>query len=336
MVREAELAHSAQEQGVPVALVPMPTRLSIRPARKALAAIIEDYRIDLVHTFGLRSNLVAGPLAKRLGIPWVARVPNLNYTDYTNRLTGRLLHSLNNRLLRRADAVHVISSPLREYFASLRSPPKRLELIPNGIDLPEPASDTLRREARIYYGFGEGQIVIGSLGRIEPIKGYDVLLYCVSDLPAEGRVLVGGEGSELDSLQQKARVLGVADRIRFVGFVRDIRFFFAACDLYVQPSRSEGVPSALLEGMSMVLPVVATRVGGIGDVIRDGEDGFLIPPEDRSALLVRLSELCANEEMRRTFGNRARERVEQVGSAERMARRIESLYGDLLGDKCRK
>ena len=333
MVSEGGLAESARELGVPVAFVPMPTRLSVPSARKVLTEIIQEYGIDLVHTYGIRSNLVAGPLAKRHKLPWVARVPNLNYTDYGNRLIGWFFHFLNNRLLRQADAVQVISTPLRDYFASLGNPPERLELIPNGIDLPTPPSSELRDDSRQYYGIDDAQIVIGSLGRVEQIKGYDQLLYCIPHLPADTVVLIGGEGSESATLMQEARVLDVANRFKLVGFVQDIRFFLAACDLYVQPSYSEGVPSAMLEGMAMSLPVVATKVGGIEDVIRDEEDGILVPPGDRSALLKQLTMLCEDREKRVFLGERARGRVEEVGSAEKMTRRIETLYDSLLSDR---
>ncbi|MFH1740491.1 MAG: glycosyltransferase family 4 protein [bacterium] len=330
LVQEGKLAQDAREMGVPVTPVPMPSRLAVRSARGVLTSIIRDNSIDLVHTYGIRSNLVAGPLARKLGLPWVSRLPNLNYTDYANPYLGWFLHFLNNRLLSRADAVQVISAPLKEYVASLPRPPARIELIPNGIDLPSPADETTRKQARQFYQLVEDQIVIGSLGRVELIKGYDLLLYCLADLPRGCTILIGGEGSECDRLKQQAHVLGFADRFRLVGFVEDVRLFLAACDVYVQPSRSEGVPYALLEGMAMSLPVVATEVGGIGDVIRDGEDGILVPPEDRLMLRDRLMELCADKQMRQDLGQRARERIEQVGSADVMTGRIERLYGDLL------
>jgi glycosyltransferase involved in cell wall biosynthesis len=174
-------------------------------------------------------------------------------------------------------------------------------------------------------------MVIGSLGRVDAIKGYDLLLNCLTDLPSRCTVLIGGEGREISRLFQKARVLGLADRFGLVGFVEDVRLFLAACDIYVQPSMSEGVPHALLEGMAMSLPVVATAVGGVGDVIRDGQDGMLVPPGDRAALKERLIELCGDEQRREAFGRRARERVEQVGAADVMTRHIEKLYDDLLG-----
>lgn len=330
LVQEAKLARHARELDVPVTLIPMPSRLSVHTARNALASVIENTPIDLVHTFGVRSNLVAGPPAHRLGRPWVARVPNLNYTDYGDPIRGWFFHILNNHLLRKADAVHVVSTPLKEYLVSLRRPPARVELIRSGIELLEPADAEARRQARQFYRLGEGQTVIGSLGRVEAIKGYDLLLYCLPDLPSKCSVLIGGEGSAVSVLRQRAHVLGLADRFRLVGFVEDVRLFLAACDVYVQPSRSEGVPHALLEGMAMSLPVVATAVGGVEDVIRDGQDGMLVPPGDRPALKGRLIDLCADQEMREAFGRRARERIEKVGVADVMVHHIEQLYDDLL------
>ena len=332
LVREARLAQLARELEVPVTLVPMPSRLAVRSARQTLTSIIRDENIDLVHTFGLRSNLVAGPLARRLGRRWVARVPNLNYTDYGDPLRGWIFHLLNNHLLSKADAVQVVSTPLKEYLASLRRPPARMELIQNGIELPEPADRETRRQARQFYGLGEEQVVIGSLGRVTSIKGYDLLLYSLADLPSGCTIIIAGEGPEMSRLHQMAQVLGLAAHFRLVGFVEDARFFLAACDIYVQPSRSEGLPHALLEGMAMSLPVVATAVGGIGDVIRDGEDGMLVPPGDRATLTERLMELSRDEQMREAFGRRARQRVEQVGAASVMTRRLEQLYDDLLDD----
>ena len=330
LVCEDKLAQATRAMGVPVLLIPMSSRLAVRSARKRLISIIEENDINLIHTLGIRSNLVAGPVARELGIPWVARVPNLNYTDYRNRLVGWLFHRINNRLLRKADAVQVISTPLRDYFQSLPRPPRRIELIPNGIDFPAPVDEETRRQAREFFGIGEDQTVIGSLGRIEPIKGYDLLFDCLVELPSHSVVLLGGEGSQAGLLKKKAESGGLANRFHLGGFIEDTRFFLAACDIYVQPSRSEGVPMALLEAMAAGLPVVASRVGGIGDVIRNGEDGFLILPEDRMALRNYLMKLCRDPEMREDFGGRAKRRVEQIGSAEDMTRQVEALYDDLL------
>jgi glycosyltransferase involved in cell wall biosynthesis len=331
LVRDAKLAECARRLDVPVTLVPMPSRLAVRSARRSLARLIEDRNIALVHTFGLRSNLVAGPVARRLGRPWIARVPNLNYTDYRDPFRRWAFHLLNNHLLHKADIAQVVSAPLKEYLGSLRHPPKRIELIPNGVELPALDDEEARTRARRLHQVQETDVVIGSLGRLDPIKGYDLLLYCLADLPRECIVLIAGEGPEMSRLRQLAYVLGVADRFRLGGFAEDTRSFLAACDLYVQPSRSEGVPHGLLEGMAMALPVIATAVGGVGDVIRDGQDGMLVPPGDRMALKEALVELCGDEQKRVAFGRHARQRVEQIASADLMARRLEQLYDELLG-----
>jgi len=335
LVREDQLAQAARAMGVPVSLIPMSSRLAVRSAREHLISLIEKNDIHLIHTFGIRSNLVAGSVAKEIGIPWVARVPNLNYTDYGNPLTGWFFHKINNRLLRKADAVQVISTPLRDYFESLPRPPRRIELIPNGIDFPAAVDQETRKQAREFFGIDENQTVIGSLGRIEPIKGYDLLLDCLAELPGYCVVLLGGGGSQTGWLRKTAENAGLADRFHLVGFIEDTRFFLAACDIYVQPSRSEGVPMALLEAMATGLPIIASRVGGIGDVIRSGEDGLLVLPEDRMALRNHLMNLCRDPDVREDFGDRAKLRVEQIGSAEVMTRQVEALYDDLLMNSSR-
>ena len=332
IVEEAELAKKSHELGVSVTLLTMTSRFAVWQARRDLRRIIQENHIDLVHTFGLRSNLVAGPLAKKMGLPWIARLPNLNYTDYKDPIRARLFHWLNNRLLAKTDVTHVISTPLKNYVAGLRSHPKRIELIPNGIELNEPPNEKARQEARHQFGIGDNQIVVGSLGRIEPIKGYDLLLYTLSDLPDNVIALIGGEGHELENLNQKAHVLGLASRFRLLGFVNNVEHFLKACDIYVQPSRSEGVPHALMEGMAMSLPILATAVGGIEDIIRNEKDGILIPPDDLAVLKEKLIEFCQDDRMRREFAHRARERIEKVGSAENMTRLIERLYDNLLNE----
>lgn len=217
------------------------------------------------------------------------------------------------RLLRRADAITAVTSLLAERVKAFPGVDSaRVHLITNGVDF-NFWSTVTREKAQ------EDPPTVLSLGRMMPVKGQDVLLEAfalVRDRHPQARLILIGDGPARQEFEQLAARLGIADAVDFVGQrdPDDVRIFMGRTAVFALPSRSEGLPLALLEAMAAGLPVVATRVGGVPDVLEPGT-GLLVPPEDAAALAEALSKLLDRPAEAAAMGERARERTAGFSAA---------------------
>lgn len=175
--------------------------------------------------------------------------------------------------------------------------------------------------------------VVAVLGRLEPVKGQAYLLTCLRQL-RERNVSVCclfiGDGPDKEALQQQVTALALDDSVFFAGFRRDVPQVLAAIDVLVIPSQWEGLPMALLEAMALARVVVAHDVGGIADVLRDGQDGFVVPAENPSALVNALEKVIVDAPLRHDMGLSARQRIEDKYSAKELSACYEALYHKVL------
>ena len=171
--------------------------------------------------------------------------------------------------------------------------------------------------------------VVGSIGRLDWQKAYDVLVRALPDLPGVTAVIVG-EGEERHRLTELALQLGVSDRLELAGWSDDARSRLAAFDVFVLPSRFEGLPLVVVEAMLARLPVVAADVGSVAEAVVDGSTGLLVPPDDPAALARALASLLADPALRLEMGEKGRHRALERFRLEDMARRYETLYDEVL------
>jgi glycosyltransferase involved in cell wall biosynthesis len=171
--------------------------------------------------------------------------------------------------------------------------------------------------------------VVGSIGRLDWQKAYDVLVRALADLPGVTAVIVG-EGEERGRLEALAAELGVSDRLELAGWIDDARSRLAAFDVFVLPSRFEGLPLVAIEAMLAGVPVVATDVGSVSEAVVDGSTGLLVPPDDPAALARAIASLLADPALRLEMGQRGRHRALELFRLEDMAARYETLYDEVL------
>lgn len=211
-------------------------------------------------------------------------------------------------------------------------PASRVTVIRNGV-LPTPPLRT-RDEVRRELGLDNGLVGI-MVARMDGLKGHDTLVRALAALRDSGRMvtlLVAGDGAERPQIEALAQELRLGpERLRFLGFRTDVPDLLAASDFFLLPSVTEGLPLSLLEAMTHGLPALATPVGGIPEVIRDGEHGFLVPVHGHAELAAAMARLVDDPALLRTLGDRARRRAAEEFSFERMTREYLALYERLLG-----
>ena len=288
----------------------LPLRLALRLRRA---------HVDVVHTHNPLA-LIYGALAGKLAGAGVVHTKH-----------GENLDSARQIVLRRAaarlvDAFVAVSETTAEHARATRDvDPRKLRVIPNGIDLGRFAPDgRARAEVRRELGVPEGAWVVGTVGRLVDLKNQALLLRALA--PTGQHVVVGGDGPERASLERTIRELGVGDRMHLAGQRADVPRLLAAFDVFALPSTSEGLPLVLPEAMAMALPVVATRVGGVPQVVDDGVTGFLVASRDEAALREHLVALAADPARARAFGARARELALERYSLDRMWAGYRAIY----------
>lgn len=265
------------EAKVRVFAMPFAPRAYLRQ-RRLVRKLCRDFRPDVVHTHGFRSDVLDADVARRLDLPTVTTLHG------PSRMGGKahLYEFLQRRVLRRFDAVVAVSRPIAERVRSDRVPENRIHIVPNAC--PESIGRLDRRGARRALGLPGDGFVVGWVGRLIHAKGADVLLKAMTmlnDLPLLASIV--GDGIERSRLEARSRSVGLNGRITFHGIVENAARLFLAFDLFVLSSRTEGTPITLLEAMAAAVPIVATRVGGVPDVVCEAE-AYLVPSEDPVAL----------------------------------------------------
>jgi len=291
--------------------------------------------VQIVHTHKHKDTILAAPAAKLASIPYVVRTvhglpePFLGIQAIKMKLYGVIERMVHRRYV---DAMICVSSQIQEKYASRPEVPM-MRCIHNGINVDEETIQVSRWQKRQELGVGSETCLIGTVGRLTAVKALPVLLMAAKNLLVQNekvKVLIVGDGDIRMDLEAQARNLGIADSVVFCGYREDTRELMHAMDIFVLPSLSEGIPMALLEAMATSRATVASRVGGVPEVIDDGVDGFLIEPCDVGDLTEKCLSLIHSPDLAQRMGELARKRVERDFSADEMARRVTSLYQELM------
>jgi len=295
-----------------------------------LKKIFEHYRPHIVHTRNWGA-LEAVPAARLARVPVVIHsehgyeVDNLAGLPMRRRLFRKMAYSM-------TDVIFTVTGELRDYHARQSwTNPERIRVVYNGVDTIRFAPNAqTRARVRRDLGIAETTCLIGSVGRMVPIKDFGTLLRAADQLLARGAdvsVLLAGSGPELDSLQRQASALeSLRGRIHFLGASDQVPDILNALDVFVLPSLGEGMSNTILEAMASGLPVVVTDVGGNPEVVGDQSSGLLFKPGDAESLAQALDPLIKHPAVRLTLGFSARERTLSKFSLRAMMEQYQDLY----------
>lgn len=295
-----------------------------------LERFLRRERVQVLHAHKFGSNawatLVGG----------LAHVPVVLAHEHTWSYEGQPLRRFLDRELiaRGATRFIAVSREDRRRMTEVEGiDPRRTLFIPNGV-LPSPPPSG--QDVRAELGIKADAPVVGTVGAHRPQKALHVLLRAAAILAEEWpdlQVLMAGDGPERAALERLAGELGASNTVRFLGSRTDIPDILRALDVAVCCSDFEGSPLAVMEYMEAALPVVATAVGGVPDLIEPGVHGLLVPPRDPPALAGAISELLGNPERARTMGARGQERQRTEFDIDVLVHRLEDLYLELLAER---
>ena len=340
---EESMAFVAERAGIDVVRLPGLSR-ELSPVRDLLAAmrlarVIRRVRPDVVHTHTAKAGAVGRAATLFAGL---RNRPVVVHTFHGHVLRGYfgllgtlVFRGIETVLARTTDRLVAVSPEVRDELVQLGvAPAAKFSVIRLGLELERRVTyDGDPAELRRRHGIDGRTFVVGWFGRMTAVKQTDDLLTALVALRERGvdaLLLMVGDGDDRQRLEERAHELGVARACLFLGYQQDVAPWFAVSDAVVLTSASEGTPATIIEALAAGRPVVATDVGGVSDVVDEGETGFLVPAGDTDALAAQLALLASDPECRETMGRLGRERALHRYAVERLVDDVDALYRELL------
>jgi glycosyltransferase involved in cell wall biosynthesis len=289
--------------------------------------LMRKEKIEIVHTHLVHASIAGRIVAKLAGVKAIITTRHYAYDHKEKSLVNwieRKTATFNNNCI-------AISNAVKEYMVNREKyNPQKITVIYNGINLSLFHSETLEIISK-----KDGGFLIGSVGRLHPSKGYDTLLKSVPQVLKEFpsvRLIIIGDGIQKKYLEGLCSELGIAKHVTFIGRKppTEVIGLLTNIDLFVLASNWEGFGLVLIEAMALSKPIVATNVGGVTEIVKDGETGFLVPPGQPEMLSDRIIQLLKDKPLAKRMGIKAREEVEQKFSLKVMVDKLDRFYQELL------
>ncbi|HET7080131.1 MAG TPA: glycosyltransferase [Chloroflexia bacterium] len=290
-------------------------------------------RVDVLHTHLFGSNTWGRLLGRLAGVPVIIAHEHWSSRGQNEIWMDRMMYRLSDRILVTSEASKQI------VMSSEGIPAHYLSVVYNGVDMDKFAARGDRADVRAELGVAPDAALIGAVGRLTADKGgQDVLIRVVGrvrETCPQVRLVMVGDGPLRPGLEQLTAQLGLTGTVIFTGLRSDVPRLLGALDVFVLPSEREALPVAVLEAMAAGLPLVATRVGGIPEVVEDGATGFLVPPGDVAAMHCVLERLTGDPALAARLGAAGQAHVQAHFTVQQMVRQVERLYDQLAQRKIR-
>ncbi|MHB2021015.1 MAG: glycosyltransferase family 4 protein [Candidatus Xenobia bacterium] len=322
----------ARDLGVPTVVLPdlkrdPDPRADFR-AFKQILDLLAAHQPALLHTHTSKAGALGRFAAWRLGIRPVVHTPHGHvFHGYFSPLKTQAFTQLERWLARCTDRIIALTPAERdEHLAMGVGRPEQFLVIPSGVDISRFQVERNPGE-RTAWQIPVESPLIGCVARLSPIKGVLDCVQAMSDVP-EAHLVVAGDGPQRREIQREIDERHLHDRIRLLGHQEDVPQMLRALDLFVVPSRNEGMGRTAVEAMAAGLPVVASRVGGLTDVVHDGVTGVLVPPQNPAALAAGIRQILADPGRAEAMGAAGRQRAQEF-SLDLMLQHLDNLYSEL-------
>ena len=329
-----ECVQTFRDAGIEVEVIPERHRFDLS-VLSALRKLVEAHQPDIVVTNSVKSHFVMWRSQLWRAVPWVAFHHGYTTTDRKMRVYNRL----DRWSLPKADRVVTVCRAFARELAGITGIPVEKFLVQHNAirpsaDASPPDIDSLRK----HYGLTENEKIILSIGRLSKEKAHIDLIdafanLCEKNPDLHARLMIVGDGPERERLQTAANASASRERICFVGQVSDVEPFYAIADVFVLPSHSEGSPNVLLEAMAANVPVVATAVGGVPEIVENEASALLVPANDPTAMALAISRLLNDRSLANRLASVASGLIKRNHSPELYARSLIGLYREIASQR---
>ena len=309
---EADSLHIIEEYGLSPMLISemqrVPSFKSDKAAYKKIKQIIEEFKPDIVHTHAAKAGALGRKAAKACGVPVIVHTFHGHvFHSYFGKVKTNIFKFIERRLAKKSDGIIAISDMQKKELSQIHKicPADKIKVIPLGFDLDKFQEETSKRDVvREKYNVKEEEIAIAIIGRLAPIKNHGLFLSIIEDVLSKTskkiKVFIVGDGEERTNIEEKVTELNTQFdcEILMTSWIKNIGEFNAGMDIICLTSNNEGTPVSLIEAQAGNLAVVSTDVGGVRDIVKEGETGYIVPKNNVTLFSEKLLFLIENDEER--------------------------------------
>lgn len=326
----------ALDQGIDIELYQQKRRSDMSVVKK-IADLVNDEGYDLVHCHGARANTIAIFLKGKIKVPMITTIHSDYLLDFKDTFYKDLIFTpINTFALKKFDYYVAVTENFKNMLVSRGFTENKIYTLYNGIEMDQPKDLMSKAEFLEKYqltDLAKDKFLIGQAARLDNVKNVQMTIKTFKKIKEHRNdflLLLAGTGEEDDKLKNMVKDYGLEDSVVFLGFVKENLSFFNAIDLNLLTSISESFPYVILEAAKMKKPSIATSVGGLGEMIRYGIDGYLVEVNDYKALAEKIEFLMDNRDVLEKFGRSIYNRVNENFSSQAMAKTQEEIYADIL------
>lgn len=342
---ETDSLHILEKYDVKPIIIPElirnPNLVSDRKAYRKIKAIIEEFKPDIVHTHASKAGVLGRKAAISCGVKTIVHTYHGHvFHSYFGKFKTHLIKSLERNLAKKSSGIVAISNLQKEELVKKHRicAADKVKVVPLGFDLSSFLQDNpaKRDQVRNDYNIEAGDVAIAIVGRLAPIKNHSFFLKVIEQLLGKGvlniKVFIVGDGSERELIEKMSNSLNTkyGQKITLTSWIFDIATFNKGMDIICLTSDNEGTPVSLIEAQASGLPVISTDVGGVRDIVLDGESGFITKLGDIETYVEKLRLLVENEKLRVKFAATGRDFVTSRFNYERLAKDMSTYYRELL------
>lgn len=336
-VMDGDFAKEAKKNSIPTKIIHQAKRYDIKQIFK-IKKYIQNEEFDLVHCHGARANFIALFIKKFLKIPFITTLHSDYKLDFNDNLYKKLIFTpINLIALKKLDYILTVTDSFRKMMIERNFDEQKLLTIYNGLDFKKVSNICPKDEflKRYNLAFEKDKLYVGIVARLQAVKGINIFLEACKKLIFEKNVknvvfLIAGSGDLKESIQKFIDKNNLSPYIHLLGFVNDVQSFYNLIDINVLTSFSESFPYVLLEGAKMKKPTVSTNVGGIYEMIKDGQNGFLVDAGDFDSLAKKIYVLINDKNIRDRFSQNLYDYCVKNFSDEKMAKTHQNIYKFIL------